>query len=167
MIQKHILYQNTKWYRISVPLLQEALITVDAAMIANIFSGQSGMRNRGLAKQPHRPSDPVLPYPGSVLMCPGQISTAVAGVRRIRSCQPPCWRMIGSFMGDALAYSFRQVFGIKIPWGHVLTKRCFRDVFTDPFFFLFVGCFDRPVLSVLCCSVCSDLFSGCGGRVVR
>ena len=40
--------------------LQEVLMTVDAAMVINIFSGLPGMRNMGLAKQPHRPSNPVL-----------------------------------------------------------------------------------------------------------
>ena len=35
--------------------LQEVLMTVDAAMAINIFSGLPEMRNMGLAKQPHRP----------------------------------------------------------------------------------------------------------------
>ena len=46
--------------------LQEVLMTVDAAMEINIFSGLPGMRNIWLAKQPHRPTrppaNPVLPY---------------------------------------------------------------------------------------------------------
>ena len=47
---------------ICIFFLQEVLITVDAAMAINIFSGLPVMRNMGLAKQPHRPSNPVLPY---------------------------------------------------------------------------------------------------------
>ena len=46
----------------SVFFLQAVLMTVDAAMLISIFSGLPGMRNMGLAKQPHRPSNPVLPY---------------------------------------------------------------------------------------------------------
>ena len=48
--------------------LQEVLMTVDAAMVINIFSGLPGMRNMGLAKQPHRPSNPVLPYPNLIYL---------------------------------------------------------------------------------------------------
>ena len=61
---KHILldYQNTKWHMISVFFLQEVRMTMDATMVINIFSGLPGMRNMELAKQPHRPSYPVLPY---------------------------------------------------------------------------------------------------------
>ena len=40
--------------------LQEVLMTVDAAMVTNIFSRLPGMRNMGVAKQPHRPSIPAL-----------------------------------------------------------------------------------------------------------
>ena len=43
--------------------LPEVLMTVDATMVINIFSGLPGMRNMGLAKQPHQPNNPVLPYP--------------------------------------------------------------------------------------------------------
>ena len=42
--------------------LQEVLMTVHAAVAINIFSVLSGMRNMELAKQPFRPSNPVLPY---------------------------------------------------------------------------------------------------------
>ena len=37
-------------------------MAVDDAMVINIPSGLSGIRNMGLAKQPHVPSSPVLPY---------------------------------------------------------------------------------------------------------
>ena len=37
-------------------------MTVDAATAIDIFSALPGMRNMGLAKLPHRPSSPVLPY---------------------------------------------------------------------------------------------------------
>ena len=42
--------------------LQETLMTVDAAMVINIFSGLPGMRNMGLAKQHRRSNNPALPY---------------------------------------------------------------------------------------------------------
>ena len=42
--------------------LLDVVMTMDEALVVNIPSGLLGTRNIGLAKQPRRPSSPVLPY---------------------------------------------------------------------------------------------------------
>ena len=46
----------------SVFFSYDVLMTVDDVMAINASSGMIGIRNMGLAKQPRRPSSPVLSY---------------------------------------------------------------------------------------------------------
>ena len=62
--QNHVLLQkqNTEWRRKLNFFLRVKLMMVDDVMLSKTASGLSGIRKIGAAKQPQRPSNPVLPY---------------------------------------------------------------------------------------------------------
>ena len=63
-VEKHVLlkYQNTNRRRFFIFFIGAALVTRDDAMLSDFPSRLPEIRNMGAAKQPRRPSNPVLPY---------------------------------------------------------------------------------------------------------